>query len=81
MRKEYRLFEKKDDDCIAVDDTSEIINITHPDAIYDNSDGWCKCLKENKEYDLYEEDQADLFNKSHKLCYQINDFEIYKCLV
>lgn len=79
--KEYRLFEKIGDNCIAIDDTSEIINITKPDCIYDNADGWCKCFKCDKEFDLYDVKNADQFYEKHQLAFQINDFVIFKCKV
>lgn len=75
---EYRLFEKINRDCIAVDDTSEIIRICNPQCIYDNTDGWCKCFVCNKEYNMYNKNEADEFDQKHELLIKINDFEIFK---
>ncbi|MFQ6055480.1 MAG: hypothetical protein ACE5J3_05810 [Methanosarcinales archaeon] len=78
---EYILRERIDDNEYIIYDTNEIINLIHPDCIYDSNDGWCKCFKCEKYYDLYNENEADCFYKDHEPLFQINDCEIFECKV
>lgn len=74
----YRLTELNEigEELCVVDDTHEIIQLFQPDAVYDNADGWNKCLKEGREYSLQE---SELFDRNHSHLFNVNDFSIYKC--
>jgi len=67
------------DDEIDVHDVTEVIEITKAEAVLDYVDGWCRCFKCDRSFDMFNEKEAEDFFSTHEHLFNINDFEIYKC--